>query len=256
MCPILIYEQRPAILLRCQMVCPDIVQVAPRRSVKASTGGHVTRFQVGLLATISLLALAPSAVLAGNLHNIDGEKTNLIQDAAVHGTPPHGTPSHGPGQVAGYACGGASATFVSGPGKSGYLLKNANHTYGCEGTPTGGGAGATYVGSSVAIQFTGLSFSLRNGKNGTVNVYLLTDQAPYPTYSVSFSNLVSADFTIAPGQFNPPVASGTQAVGVIFDANPCQQVTIKNVTVSGSPGVLQVHGATTCPQFVTCQPPN
>lgn len=217
----------------------------------------MTRFQVRLLATISLLALAPSAVLAGNSHNTDGEKTNPIQDAAVHGTPPHGTPSHGSGQVTCYACGGATASFVSGPGRSGYLLQNANHTYGCDGTPTGGGAGATYVGSNVApTPFTGLSFSLRNGKNGTVNVYLLTDQAPYPTYSVSFSNLIGADFTVAPGQFNPPVASGTQALGVIFDANPCQQVTIKNITVSGSPGVLQVHGGTSCPQFVTCQPPN
>ncbi len=216
---------------------------------EVSTGGHVTRFQVRLLATISLLALAPSAVLAGNSHNTDGETANQVQSV-------HGTPSHGSGQVSSYACAGASATFVSGPGRSGFLLQNANHTYGCDGTPTGGGAGATYVGSNVAAPFTGLSFSLRNGKNGTVNVYLLTDQAPYPTYSVSFSNLIGADFTVAPGQFNPPVASGTQAVGVIFDVNPCQQVTIKNITVSGSPGVLQVHGATSCPQFVTCQPPN
>ncbi|MBS1953920.1 MAG: hypothetical protein JST89_07040 [Cyanobacteria bacterium SZAS-4] len=211
----------------------------------------MTRFQISLFTTISLLVVAPSAVRAGNSHNVEAEQATPIQTAAVHGTP-----SHGPGQVTSYACGGASASFISGPGKSGYILQNANHTYGCDGTPTGGGAGATYVGASVTpTPFTGLSFSLRNGKNGTVNVYLLTDQAPYPTYSVSFSSLTSADFTVAPGQFNPPVTSGTPAVGVVFDANPCQQVTIKNITVSGSVGVLQVHGGTSCPQFVTCQQP-
>lgn len=227
-----------------------------RRSDNASGGRHVTKFQSSLFTIISLLLVAPSAVLAGNSHSTNGGDTTNPSQEAVHGTKPHGT-AHGTGQVTSYACGGASATFTSGPGKSGYILQNANHTYGCDGTPTGGGAGATYVGASVTPSpFTGLSFSLRNGKNGTVNVYLLTEQAPYPTYSVSFSNLTAADFTVAPGQFNPPVASGTLALGVIFDANPCQQVTIKNIAVSGALGVLQVHGGTSCPQFVTCQPPN
>ena len=205
----------------------------------------MSKLHIGFLTISSLLIMTPSAVLASSPHN--GENP-------PHG---HGAPSHGLGQVTSYACAPGTASFISGPGKSGYILQNANHTYGCDGTPTGGGAGATYVGETVALTpFTGLSFSLRNGKNGTVNVYLLTVDSPHPTYSVSFSNVTGADFTVAPGQFNPPVAVGTPALGVIFDANPCKQVTIKNVVVSGSPGVLQVHGSTSCPSFVTCQPPN
>ncbi len=149
----------------------------------------MSKLHIRLLTTISLLSVTPLAVLANNSHNGDVESS-----PAVHSSTPHGS-----GVVTGYGCSPGSASFISGPGKSGCLLQNANHTYGCDGTVTGGGAGANFVGATIGpTPFTGLSFSLRNGKNGTVNVYLLTEQAPYPTYSVSFSNLIAADFTVAP----------------------------------------------------------
>ncbi|MBS2003446.1 MAG: hypothetical protein JST44_18165 [Cyanobacteria bacterium SZAS LIN-5] len=200
------------------------------------------KFQLLILTALTATAMSPYAVPA-----------NELKPSAS----PHPVQGNNFGVITSYACGSGSATYMSGPGKAGYLLKNTNHTYGCQGTPTGGGAGVNYFTENVTlIPFSNMSFSLRNGKNGTVNVYLITQNAPYPTYSVSFSNLQGADFTVSPAQFNPPVAVGTQVLGVVLDANPCQQVTIKNVAINGTPGVLQVHGGTSCPVFITCQQPN
>ncbi len=196
-----------------------------------------------IFAALAVVALSPLAVIAKNPASAESG---------------HAVQGNNFGIVASYSCAPGSATYLSGPGKPGFLLKNTNHTYGCSGAPpTGGGAGVNYLGQNVGLMpFTGLSFSLRNGKNGTVNVYLLTENAPYPTYSVSFSNLLGADFSVTPAQFNPPVASGTQVLGVVIDANPCQQVLVKHVSLSGTPGILQVHGTPTCPLTITCQPPN
>ncbi|HEY9731138.1 MAG TPA: hypothetical protein V6C89_04465 [Drouetiella sp.] len=200
------------------------------------------KIQKRFLNALALAALAPSAVLANN--------TKEAQ-------PAHSVQSSNPGLVVSYACSGASSSYISGPGKAGYLLKNANHTYGCGNPISGGSAGVTYFGEQIVFTpFTNLSFSLRNGKNGTVTVYLITEVSPFPTYSVSFTNLQGADFTVKPSQFNPPVAPGTPVIGMVIDANPCQQVTIKNVSLNQVPGILQVHSGGSCPTSIICQPPN
>lgn len=200
------------------------------------------KIQTQFLAALTLFSLSPLAVLASN------SNTSQITQP-VH--------SSNPGLVVSYSCSGGSANYISGPGKAGFILKNANHTYGCGSPVTGGSAGVSYFGEQIVFTpFTNLSFSLRNGKKGTVTVYLITENSPYPTYSVSFTNLIGADFTVAPSQFNPPVASGTPVIGMIIDANPCQQVTIKNVSLNAVPGILQVHSSGSCPTSITCQQPN
>ncbi len=165
-----------------------------------------------------------------------------------------GSTPHPPSSfLQGYNTGTGKCTFLSHNGHSTFLLQNTNHGYNCNDQSCGNSAGVQFIFKALPV-LKNVTFSLSNGTNGTVNLYLLTGQSPIPTYSVSFTQLSSGTFVVNPSQFDPPVVQGNIGL-LIVDANPCQQVTVQSIRINGQSGTVIPTPSTECNTFV-CQPPN
>ncbi|CAN5208290.1 hypothetical protein BH10CYA1_BH10CYA1_59330 [soil metagenome] len=141
-------------------------------------------------------------------------------------------PPHAP-IVYPFACSPGSATYVSGHGHPGLVLSNADHSYQCNFQNGTAGCTVLFGHNGDSVPFQNLSFTLSGGTNGTVNIYVDSKEIAVATYSLPFTSLESTSIKLLPSQFNPPFKPGTGVFQLTFDANPCQQVTIKNVAVNG-----------------------
>ncbi|CAN5500529.1 hypothetical protein BH10CYA1_BH10CYA1_39560 [soil metagenome] len=202
-------------------------------SARAPKSLHFPKLVESLFIAVGIASVTASACFAA--HEV--------------GTTPHPPSSF----LQGYNTGTGKCTFVSSHGHSTFLLQNTNHNYNCADESCGDSAGVQFVFKSLPI-LKNVTFSLSNGTNGTVNLYLLTGQSPIPTYSVSFSQLTSGTFVVTPSQFNPPVQQGNIGL-LVVDANPCQQVTVQSIRINGQSGNVIPTPSTECNSFV-CQPPN
>ncbi len=179
--------------------------------------------------------------------------TSVLFVPAAHGANKQApAPVHAP-IVYPFACSPGSSTFVNSHGRPGLVLKNANHSYECNGQNGTAGCSLLFGRSAAEVPFQNLSFTLTGGTNGTLNIYVDSKQFGVATYSFPFTSVQGTSIKLLPSQFDPPFPAGTNVFELTFDANPCQQVTISNIAVNGAAATISLDQ----PNCVCVgQPPN